>query len=112
MTNLQLFLAVVLWTCLAAVVYTYLVYPLLVWGLSRLFGRQRQAPPAGDDDLPTLSLLIAAYNEEAVIEQRLRNALSMDYPADKLEIVVTSDGSSDATADIVRGFADRGVRLI
>jgi cellulose synthase/poly-beta-1,6-N-acetylglucosamine synthase-like glycosyltransferase len=112
MTHFQIFLAVVLWTCLAVVVYTYLGYPLLVWCLSRLFGRQRQAPPVADADLPTLSLLIAAYNEEAVIEQRLRNALEMDYPADKLEIIVASDGSSDATADIVRSFAYRGVRLI
>jgi cellulose synthase/poly-beta-1,6-N-acetylglucosamine synthase-like glycosyltransferase len=112
MTNFQIFLAVVLWLCLAMVLYTYLGYPLVVWCLSRLFGWRRQAPPEDDARLPTLSLLIAAYNEEAVIEQRLHNALAMDYPADKLEIVVVSDGSSDATTDIVRRFADRGVRLI
>jgi cellulose synthase/poly-beta-1,6-N-acetylglucosamine synthase-like glycosyltransferase len=111
MTNFQVFLAVILWTCLVAVLYTYFGYPLLVWCLSRLCGR-RQVPPPDDAPLPTLSLLIAAYNEEAVIEQRLNNALAMDYPADKLEIVVVSDGSSDGTADIVRGFAGRGVRLI
>jgi cellulose synthase/poly-beta-1,6-N-acetylglucosamine synthase-like glycosyltransferase len=62
--------------------------------------------------LPTVSLLIAAYNEEAVIDARILNALALDYPADKLEIVVASDGSSDATQVIVKRYADRGVRLL
>jgi cellulose synthase/poly-beta-1,6-N-acetylglucosamine synthase-like glycosyltransferase len=59
-----------------------------------------------------MSLLIAAYNEEAVIEDRILNALAMDYPTEKLEVVVASDGSSDSTAKIVQGYAGRGVRLV
>ncbi|WP_162670633.1 glycosyltransferase family 2 protein [Gemmata massiliana] len=65
-----------------------------------------------DESVPTLSLLIAAHNEEADIEARIKNALALDYPAGKLEIVIASDGSTDATNDIVRKFADRGVRLL
>ena len=64
------------------------------------------------EEWPRLTLLIAAYNEEAVIEQRVRNALEMDYPRDRLEIVIGLDGCSDGTAEIVRGFGQRGVRLL
>jgi cellulose synthase/poly-beta-1,6-N-acetylglucosamine synthase-like glycosyltransferase len=59
-----------------------------------------------------ISVLIAAHNEEAVIAERIQNALAMDYPPDKLEIVVASDGSEDGTAEIVRRFAYLGVRLL
>lgn len=103
--------AILFWVCLGCVCYAYLGYPLLVWCLARVAGRRRQ-PPAGDAELPTVSLLIAAYNEEAEIEKRVQTALMMDYPADKLEIVIASDGSSDGTADIVRRYAHRGVRLL
>jgi cellulose synthase/poly-beta-1,6-N-acetylglucosamine synthase-like glycosyltransferase len=101
---------VVFWACMAGVVYAYVGYPALVWALSRLLGRRRQPPAAGD--LPSVSLLVAAYNEEAEIEKRIQTALMMDYPPEKLEIVIASDGSSDATADIVRSYAHRGVRLL
>jgi cellulose synthase/poly-beta-1,6-N-acetylglucosamine synthase-like glycosyltransferase len=98
-------------TCLALVFYAYFVYPVLIACLSRLFGRPNQLATA-DGALPSVSLLIAAYNEEADIEERVRNALALDYPADKLQIVVASDGSDDDTAAIVRRFADRGVVVL
>jgi cellulose synthase/poly-beta-1,6-N-acetylglucosamine synthase-like glycosyltransferase len=112
MSAAQLLLAVCLWTCFAAVFYAYLGYPLVIWCLSRLFGRRRPPPEILDRDLPTLSFLVAAHNEESVIEERLRNALALDYPADKLQIVVACDGCSDATPRIVARYADRGVRLL
>jgi cellulose synthase/poly-beta-1,6-N-acetylglucosamine synthase-like glycosyltransferase len=59
-----------------------------------------------------MSLLIAAYNEAAEIEGRIQSALRMDYPAEKMEIVIASDGSSDATAHIVRRYSRMGVRLL
>ncbi len=101
----------IFWCCLALVFYTYLGYPLLVWGVSRAFKPMAVPQNWNDAESPTVSVLIAAYNEEAVIEGRLVNALDADYPVDKLEIVVSSDGSTDRTADIVRAFADRRVRL-
>jgi cellulose synthase/poly-beta-1,6-N-acetylglucosamine synthase-like glycosyltransferase len=100
------------WISLILAVYTYALYPPLIWGLSRLFGRQPEAEDVGDADLPNISLLIAAYNEETEIEGRIRNALALDYPRDKLEIAIGSDGSTDGTDRIVRRFAGEGVRLL
>jgi cellulose synthase/poly-beta-1,6-N-acetylglucosamine synthase-like glycosyltransferase len=102
----------VFWTCLALIAYTYIGYPILIAFLSRGFGRDRDAPACDDHDLPSVSLLIAAHDEEAVIEQRLRNALAADYPPEKIEIVVGSDGSTDGTAAAVRRCHDRRVRLL
>ena len=100
------------WLCAGLVAYAYVLYPPLVWLLSRVFGSRARGPETSADALPTMSLLIAAYNEESVIRDRLENALRTDYPADRFQIVVASDGSGDATAEIVSRFADRGVRLL
>jgi cellulose synthase/poly-beta-1,6-N-acetylglucosamine synthase-like glycosyltransferase len=112
MSSFSVVLPALFWLCLATVAFAYAGYPVVIFGLARLFGRRRQRPELDPCDLPCVSLLIAAYNEEAVIEARLRNALELDYPREKLEIVVASDGSADATAAIVRRYADRGVRLL
>jgi cellulose synthase/poly-beta-1,6-N-acetylglucosamine synthase-like glycosyltransferase len=64
------------------------------------------------DIYPTVTLLITAYNEQKHIARKIENSLSLDYPKDKLEIIVASDGSTDATESIVSTFADRGVHLI
>jgi cellulose synthase/poly-beta-1,6-N-acetylglucosamine synthase-like glycosyltransferase len=61
---------------------------------------------------PTVSLVIAAYNEEKAIAGKIENSLAIDYPKDKLEIIVASDSSTDRTDEIVRSFADRGVKLV
>jgi cellulose synthase/poly-beta-1,6-N-acetylglucosamine synthase-like glycosyltransferase len=101
-------LEIVFWASLVALVWTHLLYPLAIAAWARLWPR----PVAAADILPRVSLIIPAYNEEAVIVAKLENALALDYPRDRLEIVVTSDDSSDATHALVAGFADRGVRLI
>lgn len=103
--------AAIFWTCVGLVLYSYLVYPLVIWLASR--HRRRTPPPLpADAELPRVTLVIAAYNEAASIAATLETALAVDYPADKFEILVGSDGSKDATAAIVRGFAGRGVRLL
>jgi cellulose synthase/poly-beta-1,6-N-acetylglucosamine synthase-like glycosyltransferase len=102
----------IFWASAAAVAFAYAGYPALIWGLARCFGRRREVPAVADEDLPTVSVLIAAYNEEAVIGDRLENALAADYPCDKLEIVVAADGCSDRTGEIVSRYAGRGVRLL
>jgi cellulose synthase/poly-beta-1,6-N-acetylglucosamine synthase-like glycosyltransferase len=112
MNAFQFALAVVFWVSMSLVTYAYVGYPLVVWCLSRWFGRWQEEPTAESEHLPSVSLLIAAYNEAGEIGRRLESALRMNYPPDRLEIVVASDGSSDGTADIVRSFADRGVRLL
>jgi cellulose synthase/poly-beta-1,6-N-acetylglucosamine synthase-like glycosyltransferase len=113
MQLIHLIILLVFWACAAGVFYGYVAYPLLLCALARLFGRRRGPPGEVDaNQLPSVALLIAAYNEQAVIEDRIRNALQLDYPREKLQIVVASDGSSDATAQIVRNHAGCGVRLI
>jgi cellulose synthase/poly-beta-1,6-N-acetylglucosamine synthase-like glycosyltransferase len=113
MSASQILFEACFWACVCLVGYVYFGYPVVVWILSRLFGRPAQPPvPEPNAELPRLSLLIAAHNEEAVIEARIRNALELDYPPEKLEIVIASDGSSDRTNEIVRRYAKREVRLL
>jgi cellulose synthase/poly-beta-1,6-N-acetylglucosamine synthase-like glycosyltransferase len=104
--------AIGVWLCAAGVLYAYAGYPAAVWLLSRLFGREREWPANPEGDVPFVSVLIAAHDEEAVIGERLRNALDFDYPADRIEIVVASDGSRDRTVEIARGFGDPRIRVL
>jgi len=97
------------WMCAAAVAYVYVGYPLLISFLA--LWRSRRIPLASTP-LPTVTLLISAYNEHRVIAEKLANSLALDYPLDILEIIVISDCSDDGTDDIVRTFLARGVRLI
>ncbi len=103
-------MGIIFWLCVALILYAYFGYPLLV----ALFARLRPKSPKyvlSDSELPTVTLLIAAYNEQAVIERKLENTLALDYPRDCLQILVAADGSNDATPAIVQSFADRGVEL-
>ncbi len=101
-------MAALFWMSLGTLLYIYLGYPLAVWALARAFGRE----PDRQDGMPSVSLLIPALNEEAHLGEKLRNSLALAYPADRLEIVVASDGSTDRTNAIAESFAPRGVRLI
>ena len=96
--------AIAFWLSLALIAYTHLGYPLVLRVLvlmkrARPGGRPGRAraehPPV--DPLPAVSLIVAAYDEEEVIEAKLANALALDYPADRLQTIVASDGSSDGT---------------
>lgn len=90
------------------VLYAYLGYPAIVLLLAKL----KPSIPSRSAIEPDVSLIITAYNEEKDIRRKLENTLQLDYPEDKLEIIVASDHSSDRTDDIVREFADQGVRLV
>lgn len=97
------------WGSLVVVLYVYLGYPALLRLLS--LGRRGRAVRQADRE-PTVTLIISAYNEEAVIGQKLDNTLALDYAPARLEIVVVSDGSSDRTDEIVRAYGAQGVRLL
>jgi cellulose synthase/poly-beta-1,6-N-acetylglucosamine synthase-like glycosyltransferase len=112
MTLSQTIAACFFWISLGGIVYSYAAYPLLLAILAHLFGKRIKSPLLDYADLPSLSLLIAAHNEEEVIEQRIEIALAMDYPREKLEILIASDGSTDSTAAIAARFTHRGVRLL
>lgn len=92
---------------LAMIAMVYAGYPALMFLLGVLFRR----PVRRADITPRVSLIIAAYNEERDLEAKLENALALDYPRDRLEIIVASDCSSDRTDEIARSFSDRGVVL-
>ena len=86
------------WVSAGLIVYTHAGYPLLLAGLARL----RRRPLWRSAELPRVSLVIAAHDEREVIEERVRNALALDYPPDRLEVIVASDGSTDGTAELAR----------
>src|SRR5579863_658362 len=88
--------------------YVYIGYPVLLAALAAVFRRQRPQPGY----TPPISVLIAAYNEEAAIGRKIEQTLALEYPAEKLEILVASDGSTDRTDEIVKAVADPRVRLL
>jgi cellulose synthase/poly-beta-1,6-N-acetylglucosamine synthase-like glycosyltransferase len=105
MKTLTLFLLLV---SLGFCVYVYLGYPFILWVTSRF----RSRPVKRGAIEPPVSLIIAAFNEESVMAGKIENSLALDYPPGKLEIIVVSDGSTDATDSIVRRIDHAQVRLI
>jgi cellulose synthase/poly-beta-1,6-N-acetylglucosamine synthase-like glycosyltransferase len=95
------------WLSIAVLGYVYLGYPLLVW----VVGHISQKPVVTGMVEPKVTVLITAFNEELSIGKKLENTLALEYPAEKLEILVASDGSTDSTDALVDQFRDRGVRL-
>lgn len=101
---------VIIVVALALAVYAYIGYPILV----RLLGWRSLDPPGWQDqeDWPLITFSIPAYNEEQEIAATIESLLAIDYPADRRQIIVVSDASTDRTDEIVRGYADRGVQLV
>jgi cellulose synthase/poly-beta-1,6-N-acetylglucosamine synthase-like glycosyltransferase len=92
---------------LGALAWTHAGYPLV----AAVGARLRSRPVRRGEIEPTVSVIVAAYNEESVIERRLENLLALDYPADKLEIAVASDASDDRTDELVEAIAAREPRV-
>lgn len=100
----------IFWFCIGLIGYTYLGYPLVLWLLARVTP-DRAPPMPTESALPTVTLLIAAYNEEATLAAKLENSLALDYPREQLQILVAADGSDDQTVPITENFAPQGVML-
>jgi len=100
MTN---FTSVLFWTSLALILYTYLFYFLIIVLASRIT-RKKPKNPDSITDWPEVTLVIAAYNEERFITEKINNSLSLDYPLDRLNVVVVTDGSTDNTPSLVKKF--------
>ena len=98
---------IVFWASMGTLAYVYAGYPLLVYLYSRLSPETKRR----SDIEPHVTVLITAFNEEAAIREKLESTLRIDYPAEKLEILVASDGSTDGTDAIVKEFEGRGVKL-
>lgn len=97
------------WLSVGLFVQAYLGYPLSLFVLRLIY--RRPGPVKDPAPLPSVTLVISAYNEEAVIKEKMENCLTLDYPEDRLRIIVVSDGSNDRTESIVREYADRGIEL-
>src|SRR4051812_30139525 len=93
------------WASSALIAHTHVGYPALLW----LLAREKPPPPRDDAHEPDVSVIVAAYDEEEVIERKLQNLLALDYPRPRLQLVVASDGSSDATVERAR---DAGADLV
>lgn len=102
-------LTVLFWLSVGSILYTYFGYPILITLLARLRPPLRFDEPK--ENLPMVTLLIAAYNEELAIEEKIQNSLNLDYPKDRLQILIVNDGSSDRTRDILDAYAGRGVEV-
>ena len=95
-------LAAIFWICAGLIVFTHAGYPIVLWALVRLRRRPTLEHPGRVEELPTVSLIIAAYDEEGGIARKIENVLELDYPRDRLQLIVASDGSADATAEAAR----------
>ena len=104
----MLFGEIVFWVSVALIAYAYAGYPLVLGVVSLV--RTRRVEKA--DVSPSVTFIIAAYNEEERIAEKLDNTLKLVYPRERLEILVASDCSSDKTDEIVRSYGDRGIHLI
>jgi cellulose synthase/poly-beta-1,6-N-acetylglucosamine synthase-like glycosyltransferase len=94
----------VFWIGIAIVVYTYVGYGLIIYILNKLIGRNKNTDNQADGFYPEVTLMVAAYNEERFIESKIINSLSLDYPADKLNLWIVADGSTDKTVEMAQKF--------
>jgi biofilm PGA synthesis N-glycosyltransferase PgaC len=103
---------ILFWLSLFVVFYTFLGYGIVLYILVRIRRAimGRRLAPGLDQDFPTLTLIIAAYNEESIIEEKILNTLELSYPAGKLELIFVTDGSSDRTPELVSRYSQ--VRLM
>ena len=101
---------IVFWIALFIVFYTYIGYGILLYiiiRLKRLFrGKPQKAVLPADENLPTMTLMICAYNEEDVVAEKMENTLALDYPKDKLRIMWVTDGSNDHTNELLKAYPE------
>ena len=103
-------LLIVFWACFSLVAYSYILYPFILWVLGNI--KKPETIDNRDPYIPSISLLISAYNEAEVIKRKIMNSLSLDYPINKIEIIVISDGSTDTTVEIANSFRDQSVKVL
>ena len=106
----MLTLKILFWASLLIVFYTYIGYGILLYiiiRVKRLFwGSPQKAVLPVDDELPSMTLMICAYNEEDVVAEKMENTLALDYPKDKLRIMWVTDGSSDRTNELLKAYPE------
>ena len=99
---------VIFWCSIAELAYSYLIYPVLLWFLAWRFGRPSKLSQNYE---PSIAVVIAVYNEEKVIAEKLHTIFAVDYAPEKLSVWIGSDCSTDMTEEIVRNFGDPRIHL-
>jgi len=95
----------IFWSLIFLIIYCYFGYPALLWGVSKIASKQVSKAYIS----PTVSVVLSVWNEQDVIQKKIENLLNQDYPKEKLEILIGSDGSTDRTNDILQKY--KGDRL-
>lgn len=107
----MLTLKIIFWVTLAIVVYTYVGYGIILYAIlairRTIKGKRHKPQLPTDEQLPTITLLICAYNEEDVVHEKMANTLAIDYPKDKFSIMWVTDGSTDNTNNLLKTYGDR-----
>ena len=98
----------IFWISFLIILYFSIGYPLVLVIISKF---RRLKHKSSENYLPKVSLIIAAFNEEKIIEEKIKNSLSLDYPQDRLEIIIASDASTDQTDEIARSYQNQGIIL-
>jgi len=104
----SILIAVLFWGSLVGILYTYFGYPVLIYLLAKILHK----PETYQTYKPSVTLLIAAYNEESVIEEKIRNSLAIDYPKELFQVLIITDGSADKTPEITKRYTNRGLQLL
>ena len=106
----MLTLKVLFWVCLFVVFYTYLGYGILLYlilSIKRIIkGQRAPIPMPKDEELPTMTLMICAYNEQDVVSEKMRNTRALDSPKDKFRVMWVTDGSNDRTNELLAAYPD------
>ena len=113
----------IFWVCLALVSYTYILYPCLLFVIYAFAQartdlrflttrRDRRRRALGDAELPPVTLIVPAYNEEACLQDKVANVADLDYPRDRLQVIFVSDGSTDRTNDILAAIDDPAIETL
>ena len=108
MSTGSILIALLFWLSVGGILYTYFGYPILIFLLANLI-RKPDLYPACQ---PSVTLLIAAYNEEAVIEEKIKNSLAIEYPKEIFQVLIVTDGSGDKTPEIAKGYTTYGIKIL
>ncbi len=104
----SILIALLFWISIGSIFYTYFGYPILIFFLAKLIHKSETY----QSWQPPVTLLIAAYNEESVIEDKIKNSLAVDYPKDLYQVLIVTDGSEDKTPEIAKRYSDSGVETL
>jgi cellulose synthase/poly-beta-1,6-N-acetylglucosamine synthase-like glycosyltransferase len=100
------------WLSVFGVVYSYLGYPVLLWIVGKIIGKERLVTQAEAPFYPSITMIIPACNEERRIDQKIANTSTLHYPAEQLQVLFVSDGSTDRTAELIRKHASSTITLV